>query len=328
VLILSRSAIEPLLSPPDIVDALGAAFRRHAEGRTAVPPRTVMPVGDRGLLLVMPAAAPGAPAEAGGLGAKLVTFYPDNRARGHPTHLASYLLLDHATGAPLALLEATLLTGLRTGGTSALAARHLARPDSRTLVCFGASVQARHQVRALAGVLPIERVIVVGRDPDRARAFAEWIGAELGLAAELARDAATAVRRADVVTCATTSPTPVLSGADLRPGTHVDAIGAFRPTTRELDTEAICRARVTVETYAGVLEEAGDLVIPLREGAIRREDLAGELAEVVAGSRQGRRSADDITVFKSVGFALEDLAIASLAYNRAMAAGAGTQVTL
>jgi ornithine cyclodeaminase len=120
----------------------------------------------------------------------------------------------------------------------------------------------------------------------------------------------------------------VLSGADLRPGTHVDAIGAFRPTTRELDTEAICRARVTVETYAGVLEEAGDLVIPLREGAIRREDLAGELAEVVAGSRQGRRSADDITVFKSVGFALEDLAIASLAYNRAMAAGAGTQVTL
>ena len=330
MLVLRRSDLETLLAPRDVVDALAEAFRRHAAGRTSVPPRGVTPVGDRGMLLVMPAASLPAPgqAEAGGLGAKLVTYYPRNREHGLPIHLASYLLLDHATGEPRALLEAGFMTALRTGATSALAARHLARPDSRRVACFGTGVQARQQLRCLAAVFALERVVVLGRDATRARRFAESMAEELGVAAEPSHDPRSAVSGADIVTCATTSPTPLFAGADLRPGTHVDAVGAFRPETREVDTETVRRARVVVDAYPAALAEAGDLLIPLGEGAIAREHVVAELAELVAGTRRGRTNADEVTLFKSVGFALEDLATATLAYNRAKARSVGSEVSL
>lgn len=330
MLVLSRADLERILSPRDLIHALAEAFTRHAAGRTSVPQRGVIPVGDDGTLLVMPAVSLPAPGEreAGGLGAKLVTFYPKNRERGHPTHLASYILMDHATGEPLALLEATFATGLRTGATSALAARHLARPDSRRLACFGTSVQAGWQLRCLAAVLRLESVVVLGRDQERARAFARAMSRELGVAVETGRDPRAAVSDADVVTCATTSPTPLFAGADLRPGTHVDAVGAFRPGDREVDTETVRRARVVVDAEEAALKEAGDLLIPLREGAIAREHIVAELAELVAGARRGRTSASDITLFKSTGFALEDLATATLAYNRAKERGIGIEVSL
>jgi len=175
VLILGRADLEKLLTPRDVIDALAQAFGRHAAGRTSVAPRGVTSVGAAGMLLVMPAASLPAAGEyqAGGLGVKLVTYYPRNRERGHPTHLASYVLMDHATGEPQALLEATFLTALRTGATSALAARHLARPDSRRVACFGTSVQARQQLRCLAAGFALERVVALGRDAQRARGFAQ-----------------------------------------------------------------------------------------------------------------------------------------------------------
>ncbi|MBI1734388.1 MAG: ornithine cyclodeaminase [Candidatus Rokubacteria bacterium] len=329
MLVLGRPDLEKLLAPRDVIDALAAAFRRHAAGLTHVPPRGVMPVTDDGVLLLMPAVARadragGAPAA----GAKLVTYYANNRARGAPTIHATYVLLDAPTGRPLALLEGTYLTGLRTGATSALAARYLARPDARRLVCFGAGVQAVFQLRCLAAVRPVERVDVIGRDPARARAFADAMRAELGIPVEIVADARAAVRGADLVTCATTSTSPVVSGADLRPGVHVDAVGAFRPDAREVDTETVRRARVVVDTYAGALEEAGDVLIPMKEGALSRDGLTAELAELVTGARPGRESADQITFFKSVGSALEDLATAELAYRLARARGAGTEITL
>jgi ornithine cyclodeaminase/alanine dehydrogenase len=330
VRILGRADLEKLLTPRDVIDALAQAFGRHAAGRTSVPPRSVTPVGDAGMLLVMPAASLPASDEhqAGGLGVKLVTYYPRNRERGHPTHLASYVLMDHATGEPQALLEASFLTALRTGATSALAARHLARPDSRRVACFGSSVQARQQLRCLAAVFALERVVVLGRDAQRARGFAQAMAVELGVAVEPSHDPRAAVSGADVVTCATTSPTPLFAGADLRPGTHVDAVGAFRPETREVDTETVRRARVVVDAYAAALAEAGDLLIPLAEGAITREHVVAELAELVAGSRRGRERPDQVTLFKSVGFALEDVATATLAYNRAKERSVGSEVTL
>jgi len=321
--ILSRADVERLLRPLDLIEALAAAFRDYAAGAVTVPPRTTLAVSDAGLLLLMPAAI--TPGESGGgLGTKLVTFYPRNRERGEPTHLAAYVLLDAATGRPLALLEGTYLTGLRTGATSALAARHLARRDSRRLVCFGTSVQAQHQLECLAAVLTLERVSVLGRDGRRAAAFAARMGQALGVAVEAVGDPAAAVREADVVTCATTSPTPLFGGDTLTPGTHVDAVGAFQPQYRELDEATLRRARVVVESYAGVLATAGGLVIP----ALGREHVAAELAEVVSGRRPGRTAADEITVFKSVGFALEDLAAARLAYNRAMVEHVGTEIDL
>jgi ornithine cyclodeaminase/alanine dehydrogenase-like protein (mu-crystallin family) len=327
VLLLTRDDLERLLRPPDAIEAMATAFRLHAQQRAAAPPRSVLPVDGEGLLLVMPAQArPGA--DETDLGAKVVSVYPGNPARGHPTVYATYVLLDGATGQPLAVLEGTYLTGLRTGATSALAARLLARPDARQVVCFGAGVQAGFQLLCLSAVRRLEHVAVVGRDPARARRFADVMRARLGVPVVVAADPRAAVRAADLVTCATTSATPVVFGADLRPGAHVDLVGAFRPTDREADTEAVRRARVVVDTYEGALAEAGDLIIPMREGAVDRHHIAGELAELVAGARPGRTRPDEITLFKSVGWAVEDLAAARLAYHRARSSGIGTEVSL
>jgi alanine dehydrogenase len=327
VLVLTRADLERLLPAAEVIEAMAAVFRLHAAGRAVAPARTGIPVAEAGTLLLMPAAAhePGGPAMAG---AKLVSVHPKNRERGQPTVHASYLLIDGATGHALAHLEGTYLTAVRTGATSALAARLLARADARRVVCFGAGVQAGFQLAALAAVRALERVAVVGRDPGRARSFAATMTRRLAVPVEVAGDARAAVRDADIVTCATTSATPVVFGADVRPGTHLDLIGAFRPTDREADTEALRRSRVVVDTYDGTLAEAGDVLIPLREGAFNRAHVAAELAEVVVGSKAGRTREDEITVFKSVGWALEDLAAARLACNRARSAGLGMEVAL
>jgi ornithine cyclodeaminase/alanine dehydrogenase-like protein (mu-crystallin family) len=327
VLVLARADLERLLTPRAVIDVLADAFRLAAAGACHVPARESVPTGDDGVLLLMPAVSDAGGGDAA-LGVKLVSVYPSNRARGHPTVYASYVLMDGATGQPLALLEATYLTALRTAATSALAARLLARADARRVVCFGAGVQAAMQLRCLATVRRLERVTVVGRNPDRARRFASEMARELGVPVEVASSSHAAVRDADIVTCATTSTAPVLFGADLRPGVHVDLVGAFRPTDREADSEAVRRARVVVDTYAGALEEAGDVLIPLREGAIHRDDIVAELAELLTGARIGRRSDDDITLFKSVGWALEDLATARLAYARARAERVGAEMAL
>lgn len=324
MLALSRRELERLLAPADVIAAVESAFRQYAEGSCRVLPRQGMAVPPGGLLLVMPSAL----LASGVLGTKLVTVYARNRERGLPTIHASYLLLDLESGAPLALMEAGFLTGIRTGAASALAARFLARPDSRSAACFGAGVQAGFQLRCLIAVFPLERVLVVGRTRERAREFARAMAKELGISVEVAPDARAAVSQADLVTCATTSPTPVFDGRDLRPGTHIDAVGAFHPETREVDTETVKRARVVVDTYAGAREEAGDLLIPIKEGAITEAHVAAELAELVTGTRRGRTGADEITLFKSVGFALEDAAAARLAYERALAAGIGQRVSL
>jgi alanine dehydrogenase len=322
VLILTRGDLEALLDMDAVVAAVEAAFRRYAAGEARLLPRAALPLGDRDVLLLMSSAVGEA------VGTKSVTVCLGNAARGLPTVLASYLLHDPATGEALAFMEAGYLTGMRTGATSAVAARRLARPDSRTVACFGAGVQAGFQLRALRAVLPLERALVVSRSPARAAAFAGRIAATLGIEARPAASAREALGEADVVVTATTSPTPVVAGRDLRPGTHVDAVGAFQPTTRELDGEVLRRARVYVDTYAGAWHEAGDLLLAIQEGALRREDVAGELGELVTGARAGRASREEITVFKSVGCAVEDAATARLAYDRARATGRGLVVDL
>ncbi|TMK75267.1 MAG: ornithine cyclodeaminase family protein [Actinobacteria bacterium] len=326
MLVLTRADLERVLTPLDVVEAMAEAFRRYGDGTCTVPPRSATSVGREGLLLSMPAAFDDGHER--GLGVKQVSVYPGNRESGHPTLYATYILMDGSTGRPQALIEGTYLTGIRTGATSALAARLLARPDARRVACFGAGVQARFQLLCLAALRPPERVAVIGRSPEGTRTFVESMRGALGVPVEPADDPRRATREADLIICATTSPTPVVFGADLGPGTHVDAVGAFRATDRELDGEAIRKARVVVDTYAGALEEAGDVLIPLREGLIDRAHVGAELAEVVTGRRPGRTSAEEITVFKSVGFALEDLAAARLAYDRARARGIGTEVTL
>jgi ornithine cyclodeaminase/alanine dehydrogenase-like protein (mu-crystallin family) len=325
VLVLGRADVEALLEPRALIDALARAFAEHAAGRSRVPPRTTVPVTDDGVLLLMPAAAP---ADEGlALGTKLVTFYADNHARGAPTIQATYVLMDGTTGTPLAFLDAGFLTGLRTGAASAVAARYLARQDVRTLVCFGAGVQAGFQLRCLAAELSIERVEVIGRDPARARRFAELWSGELGIPVTVAADRNAAVARADIITCATTATAPLFDGRQLASGVHIDAVGSFQPAVRELDGETIRRARVVVD-QPGAVESAGDLAIPIKDGIVGRSHIVAELADVVSGKVPGRTSPQEITLFKSVGFALEDLVAARLAYTRAKARGIGREVSL
>ena len=324
MLVLTRADLERLLEPPAVIEAVREAFVQAAAGRAQALPRAVLPMGKTGVYLGMISTLPRRHA----LGAKLITVVGGNRSRGLPTVHASYLLSDPETGVPLAFMEAGFLTAIRTGAASAVAAAHLARPDARRVVCFGAGIQAEYQLRCLNAVLPIASVAVVGRDPARAQAFAERLARALGVPVEVTRDRRAAVHEADVVTCATTSARPVFAGRDLHAGTHVDAVGAFRPTTREVDTEGVRRARVVVDTYEGAWEEAGDLLIPIKARAIRRGHVKAELAEVVAGKKRGRTRPDEITLFKSVGWAPEDAATARLAYDRAMARGIGTEVTL
>jgi alanine dehydrogenase len=322
--VLSREDLERLLAPADVIRAVEGAFREHAAGRGRTLPRAVLPMRGTGLFLAMVGSLPRQRA----LGTKLVTVVGANRGRGLPTLHATYLLTDPETGVPLALMEAGFLTAVRTGAASALAARYLARRDSRTIACFGAGVQARYQLLCLQAVFPVERVSVVGRDPERARAFAERMARELGVPVEATRDRRAAVAGADLVTCATTSPTPVFDGRHVRPGTHVDAVGAFRPSTREVDSGLVRRAHVVVDTYAGAWEEAGDVLIPIKAGAITRRHVRADLAELVSRRKRGRAAREEITLFKSVGFAREDAATARLAYDRAVAGNVGTEVLL
>ena len=323
MLVLGRKELERLLTPAAVIRAVESAFARYARGEATVPSRLALTAEEGGLLLLMPSALAGT-----ALGAKLVSVYPKNRERGLPTIFATYVLMEPGTGRPLVLLEGGFLTGIRTGATSALAARYLARPDSRVIACFGAGVQAAFQLRCLATVFAVERVLVVGRSRDRAERFCQTMARELRLPVTLAETPGKAVSQADLVTCATTAPMPVFAGTDLRPGTHVDAVGAFRPATREVDTETVARARVVVDTYAGAWEEAGDILIPIKEGAISRSAVAAELAELVTGAKPGRQGRDEITLFKSVGSALEDAAAARLAYDEARAGSAGVEVDL
>jgi len=324
VLVLTRADLEAVLEVEAVIAAVEEAFRQYARGGIRLLPRQALGLEGRDALLLMPCALPGV----GALGTKTVTVCFGNAARGLPTVMASYLLHDPETGEPLAFMEAGYLTGLRTGATSAAAAKRLARPESRAVACFGSGVQAAFQLRCLRAVLPLERVRVVSRSERTAAAFAERLGRSLGLDAAPAPSPAAALADADVVVTATTSPVPVFDGHDLRPGTHIDAVGSFQPTTRELDSETVRRARVFVDTFEGAWHEAGDVLIPIREGAVARAHVVGELAQLVAGTQAGRVSPEEITCFKSVGFAAEDAATARLAYDRARATGRGLDVDL
>jgi ornithine cyclodeaminase len=243
---------------------------------------------------------------------KLVTVMPANSGRGVGTVQAIYVLLDRASGEPLALLDGEALTLRRTAATSALAARYLARADAQNLLVVGAGRLAPYLACAHYALRPaLRRVFVWARDPARAQTTAQWLR-DRGLPAQAEEHLEPAVRKAQIVSCATTATAPVVHGAWLEPGTHLDLVGGFTPAMRETDDAAAARARIFVDTYAGALTEAGDLLAPLASGAIRRESVVAELAELVRGDQRGRTGDAEITLFKSVGTALEDLCAATL----------------
>ena len=301
--VYSADEVHAALPWAALADALEGAF---TAGDSEVPLRHAHALGAGGTLLLMPAWSPQA------LGVKLVTVMPEAAQRGVSTVQASYLLLDRTTGQPRALIDGEALTLRRTAAASALAAQLLARPDARRLLVVGTGRLAPWMAQAHVALRPdLAHVDVWGRNADAAEEVVETLREE-GIDAEVAIDLRHAVEQADVISCATTAREPLLRGAWLRPGTHVDLVGAFRRDMREADDAAVLRARVFVDTYAGALAEAGDLTQPLERGVIGRGHVRGELAQVLRGEVEGRAHRDDITLFKSVGTALEDLAAAAL----------------
>ena len=309
--IIDADTTHRLLDFPSLIEALRAMFRDGCE----VPLRHhhTIPAGTQGgskaTLLLMPAWQSG-----GSLGVKIVTVFPDNAQRLLPAVHGTYVLLDAATGVPLAVLDGTALTLRRTAAASALAASYLARPDSRVHLMVGTGALAPHLIAAHAAMRPIRQTLLWGRDPDKAAALAARLATD-GFTAEPVADLAEAAGTADIVTCATLAREPLIRGAWLKPGTHLDLVGGYTPEMREADDDAVARARVYIDTEAA-LQEAGDIVQPLRSGVLARERIAGDLFALCRGLQPGRRDAAEITLFKSVGTALEDLAAAQLAVSR------------
>ncbi len=306
--VYSAAEVHAALPWAALARALETAF---VAGDTEVPLRHAHDLGEGGSLLLMPAWS------ASALGVKLVTVMPQATAQGLPTVQASYLLSDRHTGAPLALLDGEALTVRRTAAASALAAQHLARTDARTLLMVGAGRLAPWLVRAHVALRPgLSQVWVWARRVDHAQALAQQLRGE-GIHAQAEADLATAAAQADVISCATTATQPLVLGEWLQPGTHLDLVGGFRPDMREVDDAAIARcARIVVDTRAGALAEAGDLVQALARGVITRDRITGDLAALLRGDCVGRVHRDEITLFKSVGTALEDLAAAQLVAGR------------
>lgn len=307
--IFSADEVHAALAWPLLVDHLAQAFAVGAQ----VPVRHAHALGGQDALLLMPAWSDSV------LGLKLVTVMPGNAARGVATVQATYLLLDRPTGQALAMLDGEALTLRRTAAASALAARYLAPPQPRCLLIVGSGHLAAWMARAHHAMQPdLERVLVWGRNPQARAALAQTLARE-AIPAIACDDLEAAVRCADIVSCATTSAEPLVRGAWLQPGTHLDLVGGFKPDMREADDDAVAMARVCVDTYAGALSEAGDLVQPLRDGRITRSHVLAELAELARNEKAVRQSVRDITLFKSVGTALEDLAAAQLVWDQAQA---------
>ncbi len=321
-LLLSRDDLAQVLDVDAVIGAVEGAFAAYTAGKTETPLRVnLTPPGTDGAVLVMPCAVADPPA----LGAKMVSVFHGNPARGLPTVTSLYVLCEYDTGAPLAVMDGTYLTAVRTAAGSAVATRYLALPGARVLGVFGTGTQARFHVQAIRRVRPIERVLVAGTSPEKAGTFAQWVRETIGLVAEPAPPEA--VSAADVVAACTTSPTPVVLADHVRRGAHVTAVGAFTPSTRELPSALVAAAAVFVDTRAGAAAEAGDLLLAVQEGAFRLDAIRGEIGEVVLGRVPGRRHEREVTVYKSVGAAFLDAATARLAYQQAVASGAGQSFT-
>lgn len=309
--VIGAADVERTLDYPGLVEKLRDAFRSDI----AVPLRhhhTVPTYGaEDATLLLMPAWQRGRH-----IGIKLVTLFPDNDTRGRPSIMGAYLLLDGKTGEPLALVDGPSLTVRRTAAASALAARYLARPDCERLLMVGTGALAPHLILAHAAVRPIRHVLVWGRDPAKAARLAKRLNRR-DFRVSATADLPAAVGGADIVSTATLAQEPLIKGDWLRPGQHLDLVGAFTPRHRESDDVCIERARVFVDTREGALAEAGDIVQPIAAGLLREDDIAADLADLTRGRRAGRRFYDQITLFKSVGTALEDLAAAQMCHQRA-----------
>ncbi len=318
--ILSADAVRACVDMPAAIDAMREAFAALAAQEATVPMRLALET-EHGVSLFMPAHL----RESGNAGAKVVSVNPGNAARGLPAIHAVVLVLDVLTGRPTALMDGTWLTALRTGAVGGLAADLLARSDAKTVALFGAGVQARTQLEAVRCVREITEVRVVSRSGASADRLA---GEVVGVRAVRVDDANEAIEGADIIIAATSSSTPVFDGARVEPGTHVTGVGSYTLDMREVDTALVQRARIIVDQREAVMEEAGDIVGPIRDGVVDETVIIAEIGEVVLGRVPGRTADSEITFFKSVGNAVQDVAVAARVLAAAESEGHGLVVDL
>lgn len=308
---ITDEEVRRALTMPEAIRAVKEAFVQLSTGQARVPARTSLEIPEfRTTALVMPAYLP----RTKRLGLKLISLCEDNPSKGLPLAQAVAILMDAELGSPLAVMDASYLTAFRTGAASGAATDALARRDARVVAIFGAGVQGRTQLEAAAVVRSIRKALVFDVDPRAAAAYAKEMGRKLALDVEPASSPET-LREADIICTATTSAVPVFSDANLKPGVHINAVGSYKPHVREIPGETVRRASVFVDQRQACLEEAGDLIIPLREKLIDEGHIRAEIGEVLAGLKPGRGSDDEVTVFKAVGNAALDLAMASLVFG-------------
>ncbi len=308
--IITADALADLLDFPALIEALREMFRTGCESPTRHHHTVDVPGGASGTLLLMPAWQAD-----GMMGVKTVTIFGDNAQKGLPSVLGQYYLMDATSGEPLALIEGTVLTRWRTAAASALASDFLSRRNSERLLMVGAGSLAPHLIRAHATVRPIREVRLWSRTKARAEALAAKLEAP-SLTVTPTDDLAASAAWADIISCATLSEAPLIHGDWLNAGVHLDLVGAFRADMRETDDNAMARARIFVDTRGGALSDAGDILLAIKAGAISEADIQADLHALTSGAAKGRGEDTEITLFKSVGAALEDLAAAKLAYER------------
>ncbi|MEM0381182.1 MAG: ornithine cyclodeaminase family protein [Nitrososphaerota archaeon] len=313
VKILTDRDVEALVSVDELLSAISEAFRALSLGEVLMPPRSRIGVSGAGDILLMPCLAPSLKV----FSLKIVSVYPGNLEKGLPTTNAVVVAVDPENGIPRLVAEARALTGLRTAAATALSVKHLARSDSKNLGIIGCGYQARWQLLITSQVMRPQRVYAFDMYRDRAEKFAEEMGGRIGGKVELCYTPEELVKSCDIIITATTSKTPVVRKEWVRPGTHISAIGAYTPEMAEIDPSLLASSKVVVDSLAAAKEEAGEIIQAVMAGLMRWEDVYAEIGEIIAGRKPGRLSWEEVTVFKTVGTAAQDAAVASILLSKA-----------
>ena len=325
LLILNQAQVQELLPVGECMDVMAAVLKSLAEAKVGMPLRSVMWLPDkRGAIGMMPSYA----LDLNIMGLKIISVFPGNHGTDYDSHQGAVMLFETGHGRPLALVDASAITAIRTPAVSALATRLLARKDAGDLAILGSGIQARGHLEAMLQVRPIRRVRVWSLPLDQARQFAAASSKRLGIQVEAMNTSHDAVNGADIICTVTAAPEPVLFGKSILDGAHINAIGACVPTTRELDTAAVVKSRLYVDRRESTMNESGDFLIPKKEGTITDSHILGEIGEILTGKVSGRQSEKEVTLFKSLGLAVEDLAAAHYVYQKALAKKIGTMVEL
>lgn len=314
--LLSRTDVEKLITMKETIDLMKGVFSEVAQNGVVLPERTVIELSNKtDAVLFMPAYIP----RTGGIGIKVVSIFPNNVSKGIPTITAQLLLNNPDTGEVICIMDGGIVTALRTGAVSGVATDILSRRGAEKLGVFGAGVQAKTQIEAILEVRKINHVKIYDINRASARKLVDEMNKTNAYACQFqaAESPDATVADADIVVTATTSKTPVFDGNLLKPGTHINSIGSFKPNVREVDDTTVQRSRIFVDSIPDALQEAGDLIIPMGKGLISERDIQADLGDLVAGKKTGRKNAEEITFFKSVGMAVEDIAVAQRIYRKA-----------